>query len=127
VVIVADRVVERHLAAAVGAYVDALRRNGVRPPVPLLELRAALCDLNRHEPTEFAGPNEFGEGDGMALVFDTNEVADVLRVSQRSVERLLAAGDLPSVLIGRSRRVRAEDLREYVAELPTTREKINDD
>jgi len=48
-------------------------------------------------------------------------------VSTRAVERLLASGDLPSVLIGRSRRVRAEDLRQFVNDLPATKGTINDD
>jgi excisionase family DNA binding protein len=122
-VIIVGRVVERHLAAAVVAYVDALRRNGMAVPTALTELRAAFGDLSRQGPTAFDGDATAADGVPMALVFDAGEVADVLRVSERSVERLLASGDLPSVRIGRSRRIRGEDLQEFIDALPvSTRE-----
>ena len=41
------------------------------------------------------------------------DVAALLSVSVGQVERLVATGQLPSVLIGRSRRVRNEDLRAF--------------
>ncbi|MDA8309092.1 MAG: helix-turn-helix domain-containing protein [Actinomycetota bacterium] len=44
------------------------------------------------------------------------EVASVLRVSSMTVYRLINAGELAAVRIGRSFRVRAEDLDEYLAE-----------
>jgi excisionase family DNA binding protein len=37
------------------------------------------------------------------------------------VRRLVAEGKLPAVSIGASRRVRAEDIRRFVAELPATK------
>jgi excisionase family DNA binding protein len=44
------------------------------------------------------------------------EVASVLRVSSMTVYRLINAGELVAVRIGRSFRVRAEDLDSYLAE-----------
>jgi excisionase family DNA binding protein len=44
-----------------------------------------------------------------------NEVAAVLRVSNMTVYRLINAGQLPAVRIGRSFRLREEDLEEFVA------------
>jgi excisionase family DNA binding protein len=44
------------------------------------------------------------------------EVASVLRVSNMTVYRLINAGELPAVRIGRSFRLRAEDLDRYLAD-----------
>ena len=47
------------------------------------------------------------------------EVAAALRVSSMTVYRLINAGDLPAVRIGRSFRVAAADLDRYLAERHT--------
>ena len=44
------------------------------------------------------------------------EVASVLRVSTMTVYRLINGGELPAVRIGRSFRLRPEDLDRYLAE-----------
>ncbi len=43
------------------------------------------------------------------------EVADRLRVSTMTVYRLIKAGDLPAVRIGKSFRLRADDVEAYLA------------
>jgi len=43
------------------------------------------------------------------------EVADMMRVSTMTVYRLVKAGDLPAVRIGKSYRVREDDLDAYLA------------
>jgi excisionase family DNA binding protein len=43
------------------------------------------------------------------------EVADHLRVSSMTVYRLVKAGDLPAVRVGKSYRVREDDLDAYLA------------
>jgi excisionase family DNA binding protein len=48
-----------------------------------------------------------------------DEVAAVLRVSDMTVYRLINAGALPAVRIGRSFRVGADDLDRYLAEHST--------
>jgi excisionase family DNA binding protein len=48
-----------------------------------------------------------------------SEVAAVLRVSNMTVYRLINAGQLPAVRIGRSFRVREEELDHYLAERHT--------
>jgi excisionase family DNA binding protein len=79
---------------------------------------AALCDMLRQEPTERGDPADSGDDVDMGLVLDAGEVAAALKVSQRTAERLIASGELPSVLIGRSRRVTGEDLKEFLVKLP---------
>jgi excisionase family DNA binding protein len=43
-----------------------------------------------------------------------NEVADLLRVSTMTVYRLIRAGELPAVRVGRNYRVRSGDLDRYL-------------
>jgi len=51
-----------------------------------------------------------------ARFLTVGEVAAILRVSNMTVYRLINAGQLPAARIGRSFRVRQEDLDRYVAE-----------
>jgi excisionase family DNA binding protein len=43
------------------------------------------------------------------------EVANQLRVSNMTVYRLVQAGDLPAVRIGRSYRIREDDVEQYLS------------
>ena len=51
-----------------------------------------------------------------ARLLTVAEVAGLLRVSNMTVYRLLKAGELPSVRIGKSFRVREDDLDAYLAD-----------
>ncbi len=51
---------------------------------------------------------------GGARFMTVGEVASVLRVSNMTVYRLINAGELPAVRIGRSFRLRPEDLDGYL-------------
>ncbi len=53
------------------------------------------------------------------LLLTADEAAGVLGVSRTKVFALIASGAVRSVLIGGSRRVVADGLREYVARLST--------
>jgi excisionase family DNA binding protein len=127
-VIIVDRVAEQHLARAVDSYVVGLRRNGIAVPPELAALVAAFTASSRLQPTGRAEDHDDDDAGRMPLLLDYDEVGQLLGVSDRTVQRLVADGALPSVTIGRSRRVRPEDLREYVNELPnsTREDKIND-
>ena len=48
------------------------------------------------------------------LLLTIDEVADHLRISTRTVRRLIQAGELPTVPIGRNLRIRRYDLSAYV-------------
>ncbi len=48
------------------------------------------------------------------LLLTVDEVADHLRISTRTVRRLIQAGEIPTVPIGRSLRIRRYDLNVYV-------------
>ncbi len=45
-----------------------------------------------------------------------NEVADLLRVSRMTVYRLINAGQLPSLRVGKSYRLREQDIHSYLTE-----------
>lgn len=49
-----------------------------------------------------------------ALVWTVRETADNLRLSTRKIEYLIAAGDLESVKLGRSRRVLVASVHAYL-------------
>lgn len=50
-----------------------------------------------------------------AQFLTVNEVAAVMRVSTMTVYRLIKGGELPAVRVGKSFRVREEDLDRYLA------------
>lgn len=51
-----------------------------------------------------------------ARFLTVQEVADLLRVSQMTVYRLIKSGEVPAVRIGRSFRVRETDVDRYLEE-----------
>lgn len=55
-----------------------------------------------------------GEGLGGPLL-TVAEVADVLRVSNMTVYRLIKAGELPALRVGKNYRIRQGDLETYLA------------
>jgi excisionase family DNA binding protein len=48
------------------------------------------------------------------LLLTTDEACRVLAISRSKLYELLGSGNLPSVRIGRSRRIRMRDLEEFV-------------
>lgn len=50
-----------------------------------------------------------------ARFLTVQEVADLMRVSSMTVYRLIKSGDLPAVRVGRSFRVRDDDVDAYLA------------
>ena len=53
-------------------------------------------------------------GSGAARFLTVAEVAHALRVSNMTVYRLINAGELPSARVGRSYRIRPEDVDAYL-------------
>src|SRR3954471_15105480 len=53
--------------------------------------------------------------EGRARFVTVGEVADLLRVSNMTVYRLIQAGALPAVRVGRSYRIREDDVDRYLA------------
>ena len=56
------------------------------------------------------------QGEGLAgPLLTVAEVADVLRVSDMTVYRLIKAGELPALRVGKNYRIREDDLERYLA------------
>ncbi len=51
------------------------------------------------------------------LLLTKAEAAELLRLSERTLQRLISAGELPAVHVGGAARIRREDLEGYVASL----------
>jgi excisionase family DNA binding protein len=51
-----------------------------------------------------------------ARLLTVNEVADLLRVSRMTVYRLIKTGEMPALRVGRSYRLREEDIHSYLTE-----------
>lgn len=54
------------------------------------------------------------------VLLKVEEAADALRIGRTVMYALIGSGEIPSVLIGRSRRVSVEALREYAKKLEST-------
>jgi excisionase family DNA binding protein len=102
----------RHVAQLLGGHADWCRRNGLTLPADLA-LAYALA-MGGHARPEMAAGN--GSGDARCMTYA--QTAEALAVSERTVRRLVRGGDLPTVDIGSSPRVRVTDLVAYVAGLP---------
>lgn len=96
-------------------------------PAALTELVMAFRVRTGQDGSDFDAASDDRDGAGMALTLDFREAGELLGgLSESTVKRLVRDGELDAVHIGRSARIRADDLRQYVADLPTTRES-NDD
>jgi excisionase family DNA binding protein len=111
-----------HLAAALRDRQRALRRDGRTLPPRLTELAAGLigpqaATAGRKSPTP-ATTTKVGD----AWLMSGSQAARLLGVSDRTLRRRAAAGDIPSVLDGNHRRYRRTDLERYVKQLPPGRQ-----
>ena len=111
---------ELHLARALALYQRRIRADGIRLPGGLSALLDALSDRERHTTTDREDAAEPAHSDAMSplVLFEIGEIAARLRVSTRTVERLIEAGTLPAVKVSpRETRVRPSDLERYIETL----------
>jgi excisionase family DNA binding protein len=54
------------------------------------------------------------------VTFTSKQVADILQVSTRTVERLVSQGRLPAVRVGRRLRITQQQLRTYLHQESTS-------
>lgn len=112
-----------HLALALSRYSREIRREGIAPPSDLLALAEFFTDCARvrQDATTLASTADPGDGGAMTkhLMLTKREAAAELRVSVRSLERILARPDsgLRAVQVEGGVRIRRADLDAYVAGL----------
>ena len=104
-----DRVWLRVAADAIRATA---RRDGLRPPkwVDDLEVAATAGPTGTNPPVGSEG----GDSQVVPLVYRPEEAAEVLRVSPRTVNRLIAAGELRAFKVFNDRRIARDDLLAFM-------------
>ena len=115
VVLELDRDVAGHLAVALHAHVQSLGAFGRACPPELLALQAIAIRLSGQERSGADSRRDAREPVPMREWLSVEQTAEVLGVSERTVRRRIAAGDLPSRKFGRARRVHRADVLERVA------------
>lgn len=117
-----------HLAVAVTRHVRHLRQDALQVPPSVDELASILCRCAQTRPTATPAEHQWtmeswaahhGQVTGRLLVTKA-EAAELLGVSVRTVERLIAAGQLPLLHIERASRLRLTDIEAYVDSLAGT-------
>jgi excisionase family DNA binding protein len=106
-----------HVAKALRLYFRHEKRNGRTVPVAVLDVaRYILASPMRQEATNLGDRLRAAEAERMSEELLTKkQAAAELGGSVRTLERIVAAGDLVVVRVGRSVRIRRADLRAYVA------------
>jgi excisionase family DNA binding protein len=109
-----------HLAAAIRAHRDTMRRQHHPVPDELTDLEAALVDRVRQAQS---GPPDDGmpdlPDDGPMLLLTYEQVAGLLAVSRSTVKRLVSDGTLTPVDVAGARRLHRDDV-ERLARQGTT-------
>lgn len=114
-----------HLALAMSRHVRHLRQDALQVPPSVDELAVLLVRCVQTRPTATSGDHTWTmesravQDDQMAgrLLVSKAEAAELLGVSVRTVERLIAAGQLPLLHIERASRLRVTDIEAYVNSL----------
>jgi excisionase family DNA binding protein len=118
-VVVLDDAECRVIVVALERLARSCRVDGMPVPPAVADVIAALGDHRRQQATD----SPVVDVDGgivpvQPLLVDIDHAAAMLAVSARQVERLVANGELRSVIVGaRARRIRRDDLEEYVSRL----------
>lgn len=114
-----DATAAAHLRRALDLYARRLRSDGLQLPEALLAMVQALDDASGRQPAPkpFAPVLEEDDGAMATALLTYEEAAQRLRCSERTVDRLVAGGDLKTVAIGKLRRIHVADLAEYVDSL----------
>ena len=110
-----------HLAVALTRHARRLRQDRLSVPPAIDELASVLVHCARMRPAAtLMDEEELATQDGAVarrLLVTKAEAAEYLSVSVRTVERLVAAGQLPLLHIERASRLRLVDLEAYVDSL----------
>lgn len=107
-----------HLVHAIDRWQAECRRDAVRVPPGLLQLRGLIQVTAGHNGSTSPPPGDLPHTSAVTpLLLSFDHAADVLEVSHSTVKRLVRTGQLPAVKVGGSPRIRKADLDAYVAGL----------
>ncbi len=105
-----------HLRRALAAHHQWCRTNGV----PFPAVFEPLLVSNGQDWTSRDGDEEIADAAGVPLAYRYDEAGEQLRVSEKTIRRLVEAGELRAVTIGgNNRRIPRDDLVEYLETLRT--------
>lgn len=115
-VLLLDELCRAHLHAALHAHRARLGRDYRTLPAALEDLLHALGTTGTVQSRQQVSPLDLLDADphSDAVLVDLATAARYLSVGVRTVERLVTAGDLRSVQVGRSRRIHRDDLDTYL-------------
>jgi excisionase family DNA binding protein len=107
-----DELTLRYIAELLEEHRQRCRRDGLVLPVGLAS--ALALARGRQRPPRFDPDGDPGEP--LCMTYD--QAALLLAVSKRTIERLVACGELPTVDVGSCRRIARDDLVAYVQSKP---------
>ena len=115
-----DAVLARHRVVALERYARALWADGIELPPELVALLEACRTRSRTVPGGsplVSGAATAPSSEPMVLLATLNEAGEALRLGSSTIKRLVASGALPTVKVGRARRVHVEDLARFADDL----------
>lgn len=116
------RHVRDHLVRALALYGRQCRADGVQMPAELRDLLDSLHAARDGQERPMRAPADLvaDTADMPPLMLTYEGAAKALRVSDRTVRRLVANGQLAAVSVGGARRIRPSDLLAYAEGLATS-------
>lgn len=90
------------------------KRNGLGSPAELERFVDALAAPSGTERQKQELPPEGGHAADVPLLLTTSAAAEALMLGERTVRKLAASGQLPTVKVGRSKRIPRDALVEWV-------------
>lgn len=121
VLVVVPERLRHHLLAALVPHVRKLRRNGGSAPPELEVFMRGLATPEtataRRRPPPLDESGAAPESAAMPLYVNYAEAGRLLGISKRTVERGVARGELPAVVVLGAKRIRRRDLEAYAASL----------
>ena len=111
-----DGVAGRPLARALDDHRRWCRANGHTMPADLVQLVGLLAS-NGQSRTTSPAVDDLTDTGPMTLAYTFSEAGALLGVSERTVRRLVAAGELRSISVASSPRIHREDLEHYAQAL----------
>ncbi len=119
-----DPELRRHVIVALKLYRDECRRQLVACHPALVSLTQWLTDSDRQETTTLPGGMDLRDGGPMLLLLTYAQTAEAFGVDKRTVERLVAAGELPVIYVSPGApRIHRDDLDAFI-ERQRVREEI---